>query len=495
MKPTTRVLVSLFLLVVALPGQNSLEIASYTPYLGPLNDTSVTISWMTNSPTMANQVDYGQTAAYGSATTSGPGWLAYDGLYVQRVEITGLIPNTLYHYRVISDGQASGDYSFRTFPPSASTHIRFAVYGDSRFGADENAGVDFPHRRIAESIAANENVSLVLHMGDIVDQGEAAPQRWTTQWFSQTQTLQSAAWIATVIGNHEIYPAADGYPAHYLASYRLPKNAANPNHAEFYYSFDIGFVHVVALSNNLSVKSLDDTVKPYYVPENNPFGLNYPITDTQQMRWFMADVAQARQRGQQWLITFAHNPVYTSGGAANHDGPEARDSTQLTGFRDAIETAGTDLFFAGHSHSYTRFLPTSFGVLDPTGQGTRYIVTGGGISSNKDITLVGDAIGTTSYIGNASTVYTTTTPTDWVPWTGSENPTPLGEDNTLHRAAIGLNYHNEAKYHYVLIEIDGNRCRITTKYVDAQGMPYIYDTDEWIKTDIGWEVYLPIVTR
>jgi hypothetical protein len=493
MKSTLRVFISLFLLVGVLPGQGVLNLASYAPYLGPLSDTSATISWMTNSPTSNDQVEYGLTPAYGRTAQAGPGWLAYDGLYVQRVEINGLSPNTSYHYRLLSDGQASADYTFRTFPAPGSTHIRFAVYGDSRFGSAENAGLDYPHRRIADSIAANEGVSLVLHMGDMVDPGEATPQRWTTQWFSQTQTLMSAAWIAPVIGNHEIYPAANGYPAHYLASFRLPKNAANPNHAEFYYSFDIGFVHVAALSNNSLVKSLDDTVKPYYVPENNPYGLTYPLTDTQQMRWFMDDVAQARQRGQQWLIVFAHNPVYTSGGAANHDGPEARDSAQLTGFRDAIETAGTDLFFAGHSHSYTRFLPTSFGVLDPTGQGTRYIVTGGGTSDNRNLTLVGDSIGTTAYIGNASTTYTTTTPTDWVPWTAGENPTPLGEDNIPHRAAIGLNYHNEAKYHYIIVEIDGNRCRITAKYVDAQGVPHVYDTDEWIKTDVTWKVYLPLV--
>lgn len=75
--------------------------------------TSATITWTTDE--LANsQVDYGLTAAYGSTATLDNYVLSHS------VDLTGLTPETLYHYRVLSTGlfdddtTESEDYTFTT---------------------------------------------------------------------------------------------------------------------------------------------------------------------------------------------------------------------------------------------------------------------------------------------------------------------------------------------------------------------------------------------
>jgi hypothetical protein len=78
---------------------------------------AVNIVWTTSLPTMS-QVEYGLTAAYGTRTTQ--------DIYLvnsHRVQLTGLQPNTTYHYRTISRAAggrsvASADHTFKTPPPA-----------------------------------------------------------------------------------------------------------------------------------------------------------------------------------------------------------------------------------------------------------------------------------------------------------------------------------------------------------------------------------------
>jgi len=72
-------------------------------------ETTATITWTTDEPA-TSQVEYGPTTAYGSTTS-----LDHNLVTVHSVMVTGLIPNTTYHYRVKSkDGSSneavSGDY-------------------------------------------------------------------------------------------------------------------------------------------------------------------------------------------------------------------------------------------------------------------------------------------------------------------------------------------------------------------------------------------------
>jgi hypothetical protein len=92
---------------------------------GDLTNTTATIEWSTDEPS-DSQVEYGWTMAYGSTTP-------LDGNLVTQhsVQLSGLVPEKLYHYRVRSaDGFAnmaySGDRTFETtgddlVPPQISS--------------------------------------------------------------------------------------------------------------------------------------------------------------------------------------------------------------------------------------------------------------------------------------------------------------------------------------------------------------------------------------
>jgi hypothetical protein len=84
-----------------------------------VSDRSAIVSWTTNEPA-DSQVEYGQTASYGSMT-------ALDGSRVtaHAAAISGLLPATVYHYRVISRDAAgnlagSGDSTFTTTGPDVA---------------------------------------------------------------------------------------------------------------------------------------------------------------------------------------------------------------------------------------------------------------------------------------------------------------------------------------------------------------------------------------
>lgn len=81
--------------------------------------TTATVSWTTDEPA-TSAVNYGLTAAYGAASSS-PALATSHAL-----QLAGLVPNTAYHFSVVS-ADASGntastsDFTFMTLPPAAST--------------------------------------------------------------------------------------------------------------------------------------------------------------------------------------------------------------------------------------------------------------------------------------------------------------------------------------------------------------------------------------
>ena len=65
--------------------------------------TTITIMWRTEG-NLTPHVQYGMTAMYGSEVIGVASPAVLDGFFYNTVELTGLTPNTLYHYRVSGDG-------------------------------------------------------------------------------------------------------------------------------------------------------------------------------------------------------------------------------------------------------------------------------------------------------------------------------------------------------------------------------------------------------
>lgn len=109
---------------------NDVKIASVAAQVpaGEPGETSATISWTTDA-NADSQVEYGLTNSYGSSTPVND-----DEVTTHSVVVSGLTPNTTYHYRVKSTAtpghtSISGDFTFKTNAPRITNVIETALDG------------------------------------------------------------------------------------------------------------------------------------------------------------------------------------------------------------------------------------------------------------------------------------------------------------------------------------------------------------------------------
>jgi hypothetical protein len=284
------------------------------PYLSCVTQNSVIVSWRTESPD-SSMVEYGFTSEYGQMVKETTPKTAHS------LWLPDLIPDTVYHYRVLFEGKQTPDYTFRTAVSPDST-FRFTVHGDTRSQADSHLAV------------VNRIVSLDphfgLHTGDLVYDGFSESD-WRT-YFAIICSLATCAQripLYYAIGNHE-----EESPLYYDYFY-LPHN--NPDSSESFYSFDYGNSHFVSLDTEI------------------PYGPSSP-----QYQWLIRDLRAAYDKT--YLFVFMHQHPYCAGG---HNSNLA--------LREALcplfEEYRVDMVFNGHSHFYQRNGPIN-GVI--------YLITAGG---------------------------------------------------------------------------------------------------------------------
>jgi len=65
-------------------------------------------------------VNYGVTTNYGLSATTSVCWTNADrgDDFIHRIKLTGLQPNTLYHYQLAGQGASAADFGFATMPPT-----------------------------------------------------------------------------------------------------------------------------------------------------------------------------------------------------------------------------------------------------------------------------------------------------------------------------------------------------------------------------------------
>jgi len=114
--------------VISADGSFAAQTASVVITSSDIGETNVTsysatISWTTSVGT-SGQVEYGATAAYGSTTAV---YNAQTGVTSHSVSLNNLLPNTEYHYRVISSnisgGAVSADNTFTTAADSTAPTV------------------------------------------------------------------------------------------------------------------------------------------------------------------------------------------------------------------------------------------------------------------------------------------------------------------------------------------------------------------------------------
>ena len=287
------------------------------PYLSCVRQNSIIVSWRTESLD-SSAVEYGLTAEYGNEVKETTLKTAHS------LTLTGLLPDTTYHYRVLFEGNQTPDYAFRTAISSDSV-FRFTVHGDTRTQADS-------HLAVVERIVALDPY-FGLHTGDLVGNGF-----YESHWSVYFGIICSGAICAQriplyyAIGNHE-----EESPLYYDYFY-LPHN--NPDSTESYYSFDYGNSHFVSL----------DTEIPYGPP-------------SPQYQWLIRDLRAAY--GKSFVFVFLHQHPYCAGG---HNSNLALRNALSPLFEDYR----VDMVFSGHSHFYQRNGPVN---------GVTYLITAGGGAS------------------------------------------------------------------------------------------------------------------
>ncbi|MBA3638841.1 MAG: metallophosphoesterase, partial [Acidobacteria bacterium] len=335
------------------PPQPKLITLVRQPYLQQVTSTSAVVVWATKEPGDAKVL---VTGPAGSAITVTAPWKLYAATatgmaadyYQFEARITGLTAATTYTYDIIvanEDLNAVTD-TIKTAPATSASTVTFVTFGDSGTGSTGQQQV--------ASRLQQENFDIALHGGDIAyanssGTGPASHQTMQDWFFTPYSSWLRNKPVFPSMGNHDSRSTnADGRP--YLDLYVLPTHGATPqypDHAERYYSFDYGPMHVIVLDTE--------------------FAFLDPVRRAAQMAWAEADLAATTKP---WKVALYHRSAYSAGGENGSELP-VREV-----FAPLFDKYGVHLALSAHEHDYERTKPWRAGVADPTG--TTYVVSGGG---------------------------------------------------------------------------------------------------------------------
>ncbi len=227
-----------------------------------------------------------------------------DALRCNKVQISGLIPNTTYYYQV-GDGETWSDTaSFTTANGNEETN--FFILGDIQ--SSETANLFQALNGLKDN---GTSYDFAIQTGDAIDNVTNYVGNWRPFLTTVNGNMLNGVDMIHVMGNHEYYSDADGEISGVI--YDLPVSTQNS-----WYKMEYGKVCVVVIN---------DGVK---------------LTET------LADIAENLTTDCVWKILVAHKPIYGTNPGSN----SATDE-----IISAIESAGFDFVFGGDDHAYARTYP------------------------------------------------------------------------------------------------------------------------------------------
>jgi len=335
------------LAVAMLWGQSLMAQISLGPYIQRVKTDRATVVWYTDAST-PGVLRYGTTSGQWLSTINVPAGT------VHAAEVTGLKPNTKYFYD-ISDGAktlATGqNYYFEThIPAGVRTPFSFIAAGDLGDGSQNQKDI------AARMLSERPKHKFGLLLGDIT-YSNGARSEYLKYYFPIYKELIPHFAFFPCLGNHDVKTSR---AAAYMEFFYTPAN--NPDGLENYYSFDYANAHIAALDDELLISG-NDFLK--------------------QLNWVKQDLADAKSRGQNWLIVMFHKPPYSAGTHGDDDFTKAS-------IAPILEAAGVDLVLCGHSHvaertfllNNNKIINQSTNTYPKTGAatpvGTVYVVSGSG---------------------------------------------------------------------------------------------------------------------
>jgi predicted phosphodiesterase len=313
------------------------------PYITGTTRTDTVVNWKTEESTWG-VVQYAtaeQHTLHGSyedfVIDPGPRQL-------HKVRLTDLQPAEKYRYRVWILGSEVSQDSFPSqtaadvedwlrnhavgtrefgFTTLGRQSFTFVVYGDSQEQYPWFTQMD-RHKLVADTIAREEGVSFVVHLGDFTYDADYV-DGWDL-FFEAGREMLANNTIYPVMGNHEEYSPI------YDEVFGVPQ----------YYGFRSGEARFLVLDTN-SRADLEA-----------------------QRRWLQDELSSASK----WDFVFYHHPAYTSD-SRNYGGWELSREH----WEDIFAGADVTAVFSGHVHAYERYLI----------RGLNYFVVGTGGGALTDL--------------------------------------------------------------------------------------------------------------
>jgi hypothetical protein len=267
------------------------------PYLTGVSETGIVVNWKTEGET-EGAVEYATEnfyTEYSAYSDSAPDSLKE----LHHVTLAGLQPDTTYHYRVDIGEASTADHTFNTL---GTGHFTFIVYGDTREQAPAFTQLE-RHKLVADHIAQEENVSFILHTGDLVCDGDDLDE-WG-RFFEAARQMLDGIPIFPVPGNHE------NFSANYYKNFGVPQ----------YYSFRCGNSYFALMDSNDGA-DLDA-----------------------EADWLVNDIPA----GADWKYVVCHHPLYTSDSTHWGGNPDIRDH-----WEEIFIENGVNAVFNAHMHVYER---------------------------------------------------------------------------------------------------------------------------------------------
>lgn len=220
------------------------------PYLQTPRPDSMWVSWFTdNAPN--GTIEWGSSPdALGNSVTAALDVLG-TGYNYHAGRITGLSPNSYYHYRVRNGATTSEVFRFRTPPPDGTKTggLRVLVMGDNQIMAENRyekliacakAKIETTYGKPIEEV-----IDFILMPGDQVDVGTL--DHYRNLHFKQCGLISPNIPIMTTIGNHETYydTGMDLYKRIFRYDDISYANIPGPE-GELYYAYqlaNVAFIH------------------------------------------------------------------------------------------------------------------------------------------------------------------------------------------------------------------------------------------------------------
>lgn len=319
--------------------------------------TTMSVVWQTANSVSSPRVEFGRSGAFERKTPARRIRYSYETGAIWEARLSGLTPGVTYRYRVgDAVGGWSTTYSFHTAPKNPGQFV-FTAFGDHGITAEAAKNV----RNVLR-----EEPAFHLLLGDVSYANGHQPI-WD-EYLRQIEPMAARVPFMLTLGNHENEKTQAngqevrlGYAA-YLARFALPGREEN-------YAFDYGNARFVAFNSDR-------------------------FRDETQLRWLESELSNARRnRSIKWIVVFQHHPLY--GSSAGREDNAGLIQTLMPIF----DRYQVDLVLAGHDHHYERQYPIRAGKVVNTaksayrkGDGTLYVIQGGGGKSLYDFTALKPAM-------------------------------------------------------------------------------------------------------